>query len=235
MRVPFSKLLLQCTARHPCGLVVDSKRVSFTHRETLVVISREGCLLAYPHRTERTRPTKKESQTSLSQNSRPTESGLRLPDHKTGDFSLNFELPSCLACFLTVSSAVFQSHWISGSKGFLSGEGTLQRYLYAPCCMCAFTFTNKIKLLRTEISLFYPDTFFLAFFNVFQQFVIFFYQEFAFQNSPGSIHPPLYPNLSKNNTSLFNKPETYALFFQSLICDMHSLFGAFLGRAIIGR
>lgn len=217
MWVPFSKLLLQRTARHPCGLVVDSKRVSFTHRETPVVISREGYLLAYPHRTERTRPTKKESQTSPSQNSRPTRSGLQLPDHVTGDFGLNFELPSCLACFLTVSSAVLQSHWISGSNRFLSGEGTLQRYLYAPSCMYAFPFTNKIKLLRTEISLFYPDTFFLLFFYVFQQFAIF-YQEFAFQNSPGSIHPPLHPNLSKIDTSLSNKPETYVLFPKPHLC-----------------
>lgn len=225
MRVPFSKFLLQCTARHPCGLVVDSKRVSFTHRETPVLISRDGCLLTYPHRAERTRPTKKESgsesQTSLSQNSRLTRSSLWLPDHVTGDFSLNFELPSCLACFPPVSSAVLQSHWITGSKGFLSGEGTFQRYVYAPSCMCAFPFTSgSIKSNYWGLKfLSFIQILFSCFFYVFQQFAMF-YQEFAFQNSPGSIHPPLHPNLSKNNTSLSNKPETYVLFSKasSVLC-----------------
>lgn len=140
MRVPFSKFLLQCTARHPCGLVVDSKRVSFTHRETPVLISRDGCLLTYPHRAERTRPTKKESgsesQTSLSQNSRLTRSSLWLPDHVTGDFSLNFELPSCFACFPPVSSAVLQSHWVTGSQGFLRGKVHFRgTYMPPPACV----------------------------------------------------------------------------------------------------
>lgn len=60
---------------------------------------------------------------------------------------------------------------------------------------------------------------FSCFFYVFQQFAIF-YQEFAFQNSPGIIHPPLHPNLSKIDTSLSNKPETYVLFSKasSVIC-----------------
>lgn len=113
------------------------------------------------------------SQTSLSQNSKPTRSSLWLPDHVTGDFSLNFELPSCLAYFLTVSSAVLQSYWITGSKGFLSGKGTFQRYVYAPSCMCAFPFTSGsiksnywgLKFL-SFFQIFFSCFFFLCFNNV---------------------------------------------------------------------
>lgn len=156
-----------------------------------------------------------------------------MPDHVTGDFGLNFELPSCLACFLTVSSAVLQSHWISGSNRFLSGEGTLQRYLYAPSCMCAFPFTNKIKLLRTEISLFYPDTFFLLFFMCFNDLQFFIKSLPSKIHQEASIHP--YTQIYLKLTLLFPTNQRHMYFFQSLICAMRSLFGAFLARAIIGR